>query len=129
MAIRFLDVRTNIFQSLAFVHNLHHVTRDANADFSADAHGVKFRLIRRRIVFDIAGSVTRMPVVDTAAVTRNVAERFSIEHGETVSITSYGITIAELFRQDRARCKFISMWRGGKCGAGNGGGGNEAQAC
>ena len=36
--------------------------------------------VRWRVVLDIAGGVACMAVIDAPAKTRNIAERFSIEH-------------------------------------------------
>jgi hypothetical protein len=96
VTIRFLDVGSDVFQSLAFVHHFHHVTRDAYADFSADAHWVEFRLIWWRIILDVAGSIARVAVVHAAAVTGNVAERFPIEDGEPISVPNFRRSISKV---------------------------------
>jgi hypothetical protein len=36
-----LDLRAHLFQTLALIHHPHHVTRDIDADASADAHGIE----------------------------------------------------------------------------------------
>ena len=89
LTVSFLNLRAHRLEILALVHHFHHVTRDAYADFSADAHRVEFRLLWRRIIIDVAGSIARVAVVHTAAIARNVAERFSIEDGEAVSVPDF----------------------------------------
>jgi hypothetical protein len=42
LAVRFLDLRAHFLETLALVHHFHHVTRDADADPSSQAHAVKF---------------------------------------------------------------------------------------
>ena len=109
MTVRFLDVCSDVFQALAFVHHFHHVTRDAYADFSADAHRVEFRLLWRRIILDVAGSIARVAVVHTAAIARNVAERFSIEDGEAVSVPDFRRSIPKALWKHRHRRQFVNV--------------------
>ena len=109
MTIRFLDVGSDVFQSLAFVHHFHHVTRDAYADFSADAHWIEFRLIWWRIILDVAGSIARVAVVHAAAVTRNVPQGIAVEHRETISISDFGRSVPEAIGKHRDRRELIDM--------------------
>ena len=90
MTVRFLDICSDVFQPVALIHHLHHVTHDAYADGSTNAHRVEFWLIRRRIIFHVARRITRMAVIPTAAVTRNITERFSIEHREPITVPIFG---------------------------------------
>ena len=95
MTVRFLDICPHVSQPFAVIHHLHHVTRDAYTDFSPNAHWVEFGLVWRRIVLYIAGRVACVAVVDAAAVTRNVAEGFSIEDRKAVSVPDFWRSISQ----------------------------------
>ena len=47
LAVGFLDLRAHFLETLALIHHLHHVTRDADADRSAEAHTIEDRFFRR----------------------------------------------------------------------------------
>jgi hypothetical protein len=40
-AVSSLDLRANLLERFALIHHLHHVTRDSNADASAQAHPIE----------------------------------------------------------------------------------------
>ncbi len=46
LAVGFLNLRAHFLESFAFIHHLHHVTRDAYADVSSKAHSIEDRLCR-----------------------------------------------------------------------------------
>jgi len=109
VAIGFVDVCPDFFQSLAFVHHLHHVTRDAYADLSTDAHGVELWLRRRRVILDVAGRIARVTVVYTSAITWNEVERFSIKDGETITVTDFGRGIPKSIGKDGDRSQLVDV--------------------
>jgi hypothetical protein len=39
------DLRSHFLEAFAFIHHLHHVTRDANADVSSKAHSIEDRIL------------------------------------------------------------------------------------
>ena len=109
MTVRFVNVCTDVFQSLAFVHHFHHVTRDAYANFSGNAHWVKFGLLGWGIVLYITGGIARVAVVHAAAVTRNVPQGIAVEHRETIRISDFGWSIPEAIGKHRDRRELIDM--------------------
>jgi hypothetical protein len=46
LAVGFLDLRAHFLETFAFVHHSHHVTRDANANPSGQAHSIKDQVRR-----------------------------------------------------------------------------------
>ena len=104
MTVRFLDICPHVSQPFAVIHHLHHVTRDAYTDFSTNAHGVEFGFVWRRIVLHIARRVACVAVVDATAVTRNVAEGFSIEDSEAISVPDFRRSISQTLWKHRQWC-------------------------
>ena len=47
LAVGFLDLRAHFLQAPALIHHLHHVTRDAYADVSGEAHSIENQFISR----------------------------------------------------------------------------------
>jgi hypothetical protein len=45
-----LDVRPHFFETFPLIHHLHHVTRDAYADTSGEAHSIKLQISASRHV-------------------------------------------------------------------------------
>ncbi len=41
-AVGFLNVHSHLLEMLPLIHHFHHVTRDADADASGEAHSIKF---------------------------------------------------------------------------------------
>jgi len=72
IAVSLLDLRAYFLETLALIHHLHHVTRDADADRSAETHAIEYRFIGCRIVMKVTRRVARVPLLAAAA------ERLSI---------------------------------------------------
>ena len=85
LAVGFLNLRAHFLEALAVVHHLHHVTRDADADPSSQAHSIENQFRRRRILLEVARRVARVALGAATTVTGNVAKRISIGDGESVS--------------------------------------------
>ncbi len=49
-AVLLLDVRPHFLEAFAFIDHLDHVTRDAYADPSGQAHSIELKIPRRRNV-------------------------------------------------------------------------------
>ena len=49
-----LDVRSHFLEALAFVHHLHHITRDAYANPSGQAHSIELQISGGRVVLHVA---------------------------------------------------------------------------
>ena len=61
LTVAFFDLHSHFFEALTFVDHSHHVTRDADADVSAEAHSIDYRFFRRRVVLEIARSMLVCP--------------------------------------------------------------------
>jgi len=60
LAVGFLDLRAHFLEALAFVHHLHHVTRDADADASGQAHSIEFQIFGLRRILHVTRRVARV---------------------------------------------------------------------
>ena len=98
-AVGLLDGGSNLFKPPAVVHHLHHVTSNAYADRSAEAHRIELRRVRRRVVLDVAGRIASVSVVDAAAVTWDVLQHLAIEDGEPIGVADFGRSIAYALRR------------------------------
>jgi hypothetical protein len=65
-------LRAHFLETLALIHHLHHVTRDADADRSAETHAIEYRFFGR-VVCEIARSVARVPLLAAAAERLSIA--------------------------------------------------------
>src|SRR5215470_4168811 len=86
LAVCLVNDRSHLLETLPFVHHLHHVTRDVNADASAKTHSIEYRLFRRRVVLKITGGIARVPLLAATAITRNVTKCISVGDGESISL-------------------------------------------
>ena len=53
LAVFLVDGRAYLLERLAFVHHLHHVTRDADTDRSAEAHAIEYRFFWGRVIMKV----------------------------------------------------------------------------
>ena len=71
-------MRAHRLKALTFVDHLHHVTRDANADTSGEAHSIEDEIVASRAVFHITRCIARMALCAAATVTGDVAESIAV---------------------------------------------------
>jgi hypothetical protein len=90
----FFDSSPHLFEALAFVDHLHHVTRDAYADVSGEAHSIEERIFRGRAVFEITRSIARMAFRAAAAVTGDILEGVAIGDGEAIGFPDFAGALA-----------------------------------
>jgi len=77
-AVSFLNLRAHCLKTLALVHHFHHVTRDANADTSGEAHSIEDEIVASRAVLHITRCIARVALCAAATVTGDVAESIAV---------------------------------------------------
>jgi hypothetical protein len=83
------------------IHHSHHVTRDVNADCSANTHWIKFRFIYRGVVFNITGCVAGMTrCLATVAIAWDILKDWPICHCETICFPNFHRSVFKTLWQD-----------------------------
>jgi hypothetical protein len=111
LAVFFLDLRAHFLEALAFVRHLHHVTRDAYADVSGEAHAIEDRLFRRRAVFEITRGIARMAFRAAAAVTGDILESIPIRDREAIRFPNFHGRLGDVGRQNIFRSQLVTVFR------------------
>jgi hypothetical protein len=62
LTVFLLDRCTHFLETFAFVLHLHHVTRDAYANVSGQAHSIEHQFVGSRAVLQVARCVARVPL-------------------------------------------------------------------
>jgi hypothetical protein len=89
LVVSFLYLGAHRLEALAFVDHFHHVTRDADADASSQAHPIEYEIGAGRAVFEIARCIARVALCTAAAITRDKAESILIGNRETICFADF----------------------------------------
>ena len=98
LAVSALDLSAHFLQAFLSIDHLHHVTRDAYADVSGEAHSVENWFFRGRVVLEITGSVASVAVRTAPTIARNIAERIPIEYSESISLADFSGSLRDVRR-------------------------------
>ena len=118
LRIRRVDVFSDLGDGLALVQQPHHVTRDVNANASAQGMRIKFRLAFRAKTGYIALVIALVPHRPAPTVAWHLFEDIGIRYGKAIGFLDIHRSGADFIRQVRFRRQGIDMhhWLAGCSG-------------